>query len=121
MIVADDSLDDRLTFYMAVSHLYLISGLSHLVPDTYKSAYDTLQQLIASLEPGRALKNKFIEKWHAFCWNLSIPLLQSGNFDLGWQLYAHGTLVAAAGKQRWQRSFPRYFTSSQVPVWDGRI
>ena len=52
----DDSLDDKLTFYMAVSHLYLISGLSHLVPDTYKSAYDTLQQLIASLEPGRALK-----------------------------------------------------------------
>ena len=104
---------------MSVTHLYLISGLSHLVPNSYHSAYTTLQELTASLEPGRFLKNRFIEKWHAFCWNLSIPLLQSGNFELGWQLYAHGTLVAAGGKQRWQRSFPRYFSSSQVPVWDG--
>ena len=69
---------------------------------------------------GLTLKNKFIETWNTFCWNLSIPLLKSGDLQNGWRLFDHGLQVPTGSKQLWQRALVKPFESASLPLWRGQ-
>ena len=66
------------------------------------------------------LGDDFKAAWSTFCWNLSIGFLRLGLLDKGWSLYDHGLRVAAAGQQKYQRSLKKFFTSSELRIWDGK-
>lgn len=52
-------------------------------------------------------------------WNAATILLNTQNFELGWQLFEHGLRVAAKGPQAWQRALPKPFTHNQLALWRG--
>ena len=52
-------------------------------------------------------------------WNLSISLLRHGELSSGWYYYQHGLRVPAEGRQRWQRSLYKPYSTDNVQLWHG--
>ena len=52
-------------------------------------------------------------------WNLSISLLRHGQLSSGWYYYQHGLRVPAEGRQRWQRSLFKPYSTDNVSLWRG--
>ena len=80
---------------------------------------DQVSNLFCQISPsGPQIKNKFIETWNTFCWNLSIYLLKSGDLQNGWRLFDHGLQVPTGSKQKWQRALAKPLIFS-LPIWCG--
>ena len=99
---------------MLLCQLYMQARDCELVLHWYQSAFDELSSIVTS-QPNQKVQKDFQHQWHALSWNVSIFLLKQGRFREGWSLYDHGLRVHAEGKQRWQRSLKKPFTSSDVP------
>ena len=105
--------------YMLLSQLW--NGVDQ--PEKAFSFYKLAEVAIAEsadTDPN-FLSKEFRGAWSTFCWNLSIGFLRNGLLDKGWSLYDHGLRVPAAGPQKYQRSLKKFFTPSELNLWDGKF
>ena len=65
------------------------------------------------------IREKILKLRTISSWNFGCGLLRNGNFSMGWKLYEHGLRAPAEGKQRWQRSLYKPFSSSKIKPWKG--
>lgn len=97
-----------------LASLYLNSGSQRLAHQSYTLARTLLD------EDKTIAEEKRQEAITIGCWNFSNTLLRHQYFKVGWRLYDFGLLTPASGKQRWQRSLPKPFDSSVLPMWSGQ-
>ena len=52
-------------------------------------------------------------------WNFGCALIKQQQLERGWSLFEYGLRTPARGKQRWQRSLRKPFSSNQLALWHG--
>jgi len=96
--------------------LYMASSLLSL---NYKEDAKLYTQRAEQIPVEPHYLSKKAEYVNNIRWNLANKLLQSANFDSGWSFYDAGLKVKAEGKQRYQRSLFKPFSSKQISLWRG--
>ena len=84
--------------------------------DFYEQAMQTLHESPVIDQEEEDKRQKLID---VNSWNFGIALLKQQQLARGWSLYEYGLRTPAAGKQRWQRSLRKPFSSNQLDLWHG--
>ncbi len=82
----------------------------------FDRAFDCAHQIISSNSP-HSEKARNLLTVHS--WNAGCMILKSQNYERGWKLFEYGLQTPCHGKQRWQRSLSKPFSSSQLALWRG--
>ena len=85
--------------------------------DYYKNGISQIQENYK--KETDAVKEKLDLLYTVSSWNFGCQLLRYGQFEMGWKLYEHGLRTPCEGKQRWQRSLYKPFSTGKVTMWKG--
>lgn len=87
--------------------------------EAYSLYNDTIQRIDSSEKIDISIHDKLQQLIDCNSWNFACACLPLGKFDPGWKLFEYGLRTPADGKQKWQRSLPKVFSSNQLPIWRG--
>jgi len=107
------SVESSYSSAMILAQLWSHMGCVEKVKYWYKEAED---RVLKKSDAGK-LSDKIVLEWTIFSWNTSIFYLKKGDLELGWRLYEYGLQVPAKGKQKWQRSLVKNYSSEELPIW----
>lgn len=87
--------------------------------EAYSLYEDTIQRIDSTDKIDVTIQEKLQQLIDCNSWNFSCACLPLGKFDPGWKLFEYGLRTPADGKQKWQRSLPKVFTSKELSIWRG--
>lgn|GEM_PF-3183600 len=82
----------------------------------YEHAMQTLQESPSSDQEEGDKRQNLID---VNSWNFGCTLIKQQQLARGWSLFEYGLRTPAPGKQRWQRSLRKPFSSNQLALWNG--
>lgn len=91
----------------------------------FNDAYELYQTSINRIDDVDHIDSSFHSQIQEliYCnsWNFACLCLPLGKLEAGWKLFEYGLQTPAAGPQKWQRSLPKPFHTSDIQIWRGQL